>query len=33
MIDGTGALARLAFHPAYHQGQVYLMKQAPAFPK
>jgi hypothetical protein len=33
MIDGTGALARLAFHPAYHQGQVYLMKQSPGYPK
>ncbi|MEO7453659.1 MAG: DinB family protein [Fimbriimonadales bacterium] len=33
MIDGTGALARLAFHPAYHQGQIYLMKQSPGFPK
>lgn len=32
MIDGTGAIARLAFHPAYHQGQIYLMKQAPGFP-
>ena len=33
MIDGTGAIARLAFHPAYHQGQVYLMKQSPGYPK
>jgi len=33
MIDGTGAIARLAFHPAYHQGQVYLMKQSEGFPK
>ncbi|MDQ2987092.1 MAG: hypothetical protein M3R13_10310 [Armatimonadota bacterium] len=33
LIDGTGALARLAFHPAYHQGQIYLMKQAPGFPR
>jgi hypothetical protein len=32
MIDGTGAIARLAFHPAYHQGQVYLVKQAAGYP-
>lgn len=32
MISGEGALARFAFHPAYHQGQAYLIKQAPGFP-
>ena len=32
MITGEGALARLAFHPAYHQGQAYLMKTSPEFP-
>jgi len=32
IIDGTGALARLAFHPAYHQGQAYLIRLAPGFP-
>lgn len=32
VIDGTGALARLAFHPGYHQGQAYLIKTAPGFP-
>jgi hypothetical protein len=33
MIDGTGALARLAFHSGYHQGQAYLISIAPGFPK
>jgi hypothetical protein len=33
MIDGTGALARLAFHPGYHQGQAHLIRTAPGFPK
>lgn len=33
MISGHGALARLAFHSAYHQGQAYLMQTAPGFPK
>lgn len=33
MIDGTGALARLAFHAGYHQGQAYLIASAPNFPK
>jgi len=33
MIDGNGALARLAFHSGYHQGQVHLMTVAPGFPK
>lgn len=32
MIDGTGALARLAFHSGYHQGQVHLIATAPGFP-
>lgn len=32
MIDGTGAFARLAYHPGYHQGQVHLVKTAPGFP-
>ena len=32
VIDGTGALARLAFHPGYHQGQAHLIKTAPGFP-
>lgn len=31
-IDGAGALARLAFHPGYHQGQVQFIVTAPAFP-
>ncbi|HRK20864.1 MAG TPA: DinB family protein [Fimbriimonadaceae bacterium] len=33
MIDGTGALARLAFHPGYHQGQAHLIATAPGFPR
>ena len=32
VIDGTGALARIAFHSGYHHGQVYQMKCAPDFP-
>jgi len=32
VIDGRGALGRLAFHSAYHQGQAYLMKTSPDFP-
>lgn len=32
MISGEGALARLGFHSAYHQGQAYLIKTAPGFP-
>ncbi len=32
VIDGTGAFARLAYHPGYHQGQVYIIKTAPGFP-
>jgi hypothetical protein len=31
-IDGTGALARLSFHSAYHQGQAHLLRSAPDFP-
>ena len=33
IIDGRGALARLAFHPAYHHGQTYQLKSAPGFPR
>jgi hypothetical protein len=33
VIDGTGALARLAYHPGYHQGQAHMIKSAPGFPK
>ncbi len=32
VIDGTGALCRLSFHPGYHQGQAYLIRTAPGFP-
>jgi hypothetical protein len=32
VIDGRGALARLSFHPGYHQGQAHLIKTAPGFP-
>lgn len=32
IINGEGALTRLAFHAAYHQGQTYLMRCAPDFP-
>lgn len=32
VITGKGALARLAFHPAYHQGQVHTISTAPGFP-
>lgn len=32
VITGEGALARLAFHAAYHQGQVYMITTAPGFP-
>jgi len=31
-IDGTGAFARLAYHPGYHQGQAHLIKTANGFP-
>ncbi len=33
IITGEGALTRLAFHPAYHQGQVYLIRSSPNFPQ
>ncbi len=33
IITGEGAFARLAFHPAYHQGQAYLIKTSPGFPR
>jgi hypothetical protein len=33
VIDGTGAMARLAYHPGYHQGQAHLIKTAPGFPR
>jgi uncharacterized damage-inducible protein DinB len=32
IITGKGALARFAFHPAYHQGQAYFYKSMPSFP-
>jgi hypothetical protein len=32
VIDGQGALSRLSFHAAYHQGQAYMMRTAPGFP-
>ncbi len=32
IITGAGALARLSFHPAYHQGQAYQIRNAPGFP-
>lgn len=32
VIDGRGALARITFHSAYHQGQAYQLKGAPGFP-
>jgi len=32
VITGAGALARLSFHAAYHQGQAYLIRTAPGFP-
>jgi hypothetical protein len=32
MISGQGALARIAFHPGYHQGQAHLIRSAPGFP-
>lgn len=31
-IDGAGCMARLAYHPAYHHAQVYLIRTAPGFP-
>jgi len=32
VITGEGALARFAFHPANHQGQVHLIRTSPNFP-
>lgn len=32
IITGEGALARLAYHPGYHHGQVYMLTQAPGWP-
>lgn len=32
MIDGTGAFARLGYHPGYHQAQVHMIRTAPGFP-
>jgi hypothetical protein len=32
IITGEGAFARMSFHPAYHQGQAYLVKNAPGYP-
>lgn len=33
IITGHGALARFAFHPGYHHGQVYMITSSPNFPK
>ncbi len=33
IVDGNGALARLSFHPGYHQGQVHLIVTSPGFPQ
>lgn len=32
VITGEGAFTRLAFHPAYHHGQAYLVRTTPGFP-
>ncbi len=32
VITGDGAMARMTFHAAYHQGQAYQIKNAPGFP-
>lgn len=32
-MTGQDAFARLAFHAAYHQGQAYLIRTSPDFPK
>lgn len=32
LIDGTGAFARIAYHPGYHQGQAHTIRSAPGFP-
>lgn len=33
VIDGTGAFARLGYHPGYHQAQVHMIRTAPNFPQ
>jgi hypothetical protein len=33
IITGHGALSRLSFHSAYHQGQAYLICSTPGFPE
>ena len=33
IIDGRGALVRLAFHAGYHWGQASLLKRCPGFPQ
>lgn len=33
IIDGTGACARLSYHPGYHQAQVHMIAVSPGFPK
>jgi len=33
IVKGHGALARLAFHPGYHHGQIHFLMTAPGFPK
>jgi len=33
IITGEGALTRLAFHSAYHQGQAHLIITSPTFPR
>ena len=32
MIDGTGAMVRLSYHPGYHHGQIWMIKSAPSYP-
>lgn len=33
MINGTGAFARLGYHPGYHHGQVHMIVSHPDYPK
>ncbi len=33
VVGGSGVMARLAYHPGYHHGQVYLTRTAPGFPQ
>ena len=33
MIDGNGALARIAYHPGYHTGQIWTYRYHPDFPQ